>query len=135
MRKLDSFLSIISEDSVDAPSSSIAPGGFTSGQPPTNQEFTTLSDLIKYKNGNVADIGSTHNKILGAPLQHILDELVISYVHIENISSRFKEAQENPVYAEKPNTKPVFVRVDRHIEAIKSQIKQIAQDLDKLSLD
>jgi hypothetical protein len=123
--KLDNILSVISEDSVDAPSSSISPGGYSAGQPPANQEFTSLADLIKYKNGAIPDIGSTSAKVLGVPLQHILDELTIAYIHVEGIKARFKEAAENPV----------FSRTQNHIDAIKAQIKQIAQDLDKLSLD
>lgn len=134
MNKLDAVLKIIQEDSVDAPSTSIVPSSpATLSNPPTNSEFTTLTDLLRYKAG--MDVGETKNKILGVPLQNILEQLADFYVQNQELRLRFKDAARNPVYRDKANLKPVFVRMEQCIKTIETQIKEIAKDLDNLSLD
>lgn len=133
MSKFDQFVRL-SEDSVEAPSTSVMPSSpAQTSNPPTNTEFASLHDLLKYKNG--MDVGDPTNAILGVPLQHILTELVNLYVQSRAVELRFKEAAKNPVYRDKPELKPVFKRVDQSVKSIQSLIKTITVELDNLSLD
>lgn len=134
MSKLDKVLNIISEDSVEAPSTSVIPSyPSQNANPPTNSEFTSLTDLLKYKNG--MDIGEPKNKILGVPLQNILTELANFYVQSQELRLRFKDAAENPVYRDNAKLKPVFERIGQSIKTIEAEIKNIASDLDNLTLE
>ena len=134
MSKLDQILRIVSEDSVEAPSTSIIPSyPAQNANPPTNSEFTSLTDLIKYKNG--MDVGETRNKVLGVPLQNILDELATFYVKGQDLRLRFKYAQTNPVYRDKEELKCVFDRIGQSLKTIETEIKNITCDLDNLALE
>lgn len=134
MSKLDKVLAIISEDSVEAPSTSVIQSSpMQNSSPPTNTEFTTLYDLLKYRDG--MDIGTTQKKVLGVPLQNIVEELVNLYTQSQAVRLRFKDAAQNPVYRDKPELQPVFDRVGQCIKTIETQIQEIAKDLDNLSLD
>jgi hypothetical protein len=131
--KFEDLLALIKEDSVDAPSTSVLPGNeMQFSSPPTNSEFTSLSDLLRYKTG--MDIGSTSKKILGVPLQTILEQLADLYIKSQDAKKLFKQASENPVYSGRPELNPVFKNLDNHIVTIQTQIKLITQELDALAI-
>ncbi len=134
MSKLDEVLRILEEDSVDAPSTSVIQSSPSlASNPPTNSEFTTLQDLMKYKTG--MDVGETKNKILGVPLQNILDQLIDFYVKSNDLKLRFKDAKKNPVYRDKVELNPVFDRLNQNIKTIQTQIAAITRELDNLNLE
>lgn len=135
MGKLDKMLDIISEDSVDAPSTSVMPGSNAStGSPLANAEFTTLADILNHKTG--MDIGSTNKVCLGAPLQNILSQMAETYLKIQDIRNLFKNATQSPVYRERGEEYlKIFDTIDGLLKASQSNIKLVSKDLDKLSLD
>lgn len=134
MNKFDQVLKIVSEDSVEAPSTSVIPSyPAQNANPPTNSEFTSLTDLLRYKNG--MDVGETKNKVLGIPLQNILDELANFYLKGQDLRLRFLDAKNNPIYRDKAELKPVFERIGQSLKTIETEIKNIASDLDNLTLE
>ncbi len=134
MNKFDYILGLIQEDSVDSPANSVVPGSeLPVSIPKTNSEFTTVSDLLKYNKG--MDTGDTTNKVLGVPLQLIMDELVLLYVKTLDVRNKFKEAAQNPVYRDREAAKKPLELSDRLINSILANIKAIAKQLDNLTLD
>lgn len=135
MDKFDQMLSLVREDSVDAPSTSVMPGtGSQFSSPPTNSEFTTLADLLNHKSG--MDIGSTEKVTLGAPIQNILDRMAEAFLKIQDIRILFKNASKSPIYRDRlPEFEETFTTIDGLLKASQSNLKLVSKELDNLSLD